>query len=141
MAFNRRQKRALQRKFERDSKSWPEELKLVDSGDLPEGEHAGLIELWRSSAFLVQVHEHNEAVLRVSIATVDKQKIPDRLPWPVLQRLKREIGRGDWEAVEIYPADQDQVNVDDMRHLWVFKNGIKLPFGFMRRGGRSLTQG
>lgn len=134
MAFNRRQKRALQRKFERDSKSWPEELKLVDSGDLPEGEHAGLIELWRSSTFLVQVHEHNEAVLRVSTATVDKQKIPDRLPWPVLQRLKREIGRGDWEAVEIFPADADQVNVDDMRHLWVFKNGMKLPFGFMRRG-------
>lgn len=130
--FNRRQKRALQRQFERDSKSWPEELKLVDSGDLPEGEHAGLVELWRSSAYLVQVHEHNEAVLRVSIATVDKQKIPDRLPWPVLQRLKREIGRGDWEAVEIYPADADQVNVDDMRHLWVFKDGMKLPFGFMR---------
>lgn len=134
--FNRRQKRALQRQFERDSKSWPEELKLVDSADLPEGEHAGLIELWRSSLFVVQVHEHNEAVLRVSIATVDKQKIPDRLPWPTLQRLKREIGRGDWEAVEIFPADADQVNIDDMRHLWVFKDGRKLPFGFMRGGNK-----
>jgi hypothetical protein len=137
MAFNRRQKRALQRKFERDSKSWPEELKLVDSGDLPEGEHAGLIELWRSSDYLVQVHEHNEAVLRVSIATADRQKHPDRLTWPTLQRLKREIGRGDWEAVEIYPADNDQVNVDDMRHLWVFKDGMKLPFGFGPMRGRS----
>ena len=139
MAFNRKQKRALKRKFERDSRDWPDELKLVDSGDLPEGERAGLIEIWRSNQFLVQIHMHNEVVERMSVATVDPQKLPDKLPWDTLQRLKRECGRGDSEAVEIYPPDADQVNVDDMRHLWIMKNGMKFPFGFGLRGGLKKT--
>jgi hypothetical protein len=131
--FNRKQRRALKKQFVRDSKDWPNELKLVDSADLPEDQTAGLIELWRSSDFIVQVYEHNSAVLRMSVATVDSSRPPDKLPWPTLQRLKREIGRGSWEAVEIYPDDKDQVTADDMRHLWIFKNGTKLPFGFLRK--------
>lgn len=143
MAFNRKQRRALKRKFERESKDWPDELKLVDSGDLPEGEKAGMIEIWRSNQFLVQIHEHNEAVQRMSVATVDPRKHPDGLHWDVLQRLKREVGRGDWEAVEMYPADLDQIDVEGMRHLWLFKGGLKLPFGFGVRktaGARSETK-
>jgi hypothetical protein len=39
--------------------------------------------------------------------------------WDDLQRLKRECGRGERWAVEIFPADSEVVNVANMRHLWV----------------------
>jgi hypothetical protein len=33
-------------------------------------------------------------------------------------QLKRECGRGDRDAVEVYPADRDIVNVANMRRLF-----------------------
>lgn len=136
MAFNRKQKRALKKQLQKDNKDWPDELKLVDWDDLPEGDNQGLVEVWRSNRFLLQVYEHSETILRLSINRTDvdlqEGRWQDGIAWDTLQRLKRECGRGDWEAVEIYPADADVVNVANMRHLWVFKNGLKLPFGFGR---------
>jgi hypothetical protein len=32
--------------------------------------------------------------------------------------LKRECGRGDLDALEVYPVDPDIVNVANMRHLF-----------------------
>jgi hypothetical protein len=42
------------------------------------------------------------------------------ISWDDLQRIKREIGRGEMYAVEVYPRDADLVNVANMRHLWLF---------------------
>lgn len=125
--FNRKQKRALKAQFKRESKTWPDKLKLVDSTDEEKG--PGIIEVWRSKEFLVQVYEVNSAVQRISVSP-SSFRLPDEISWDTLQRIKRETGRGDWEGVEIYPADADEVNVDDQRHLWIFKGGMKLPFGF-----------
>lgn len=43
----------------------------------------------------------------------------DNITWDELMQIKREIGLGDRDAVEIFPADKDIVNVANMRHLWV----------------------
>lgn len=59
-----------------------------------------------------------------------------------LQRLKRECGRGDLDAVEVYPRDCDVVNVANMRHLFVFESCL-LPYVWRRRnpdGGRDASQ-
>ena len=43
----------------------------------------------------------------------------DGLSWEDLMALKRQCGRGDRDALEVYPADKDVVNVANMRHLWL----------------------
>jgi hypothetical protein len=134
--FNRKQKRAMKAQFKRDNRNWPDELKAVDR-DESENPEPGLIEIWRSQRFLVQIYEHNAAVQRITVTRASFQ-LADDLSWDTLQRLKRECGRGDWEGVEIYPSEDNAVNVEG-RHLWVFKGGLKLPFGFGTRNGK-LTE-
>ena len=43
-----------------------------------------------------------------------------------LQEIKNTIGYKDKFAVEVYPAENDIVNVANMRHLWV----LPKPLGF-----------
>lgn len=52
----------------------------------------------------------------------------DGITWDDLQRLKREAGFGDREAVEIYPPDDSVVNVANMRHLWILAE--RMPFSW-----------
>jgi hypothetical protein len=90
----------------------------------------GLKEVWRSRFFLVQVFLDN-GVERLSIckATLkDNGNWEDNITWDELQRLKQECGRGDYEAVEVYPADKDIVNVANMRHLWI----VPTPFSWKK---------
>ena len=75
----------------------------------------------RSRDFLVQVTEEQGHV-RLS---VNRTKIKsngaweDGITWDELQRIKREAGFGALAAVEVYPADQDLVDVANMRHVWL----------------------
>jgi hypothetical protein len=79
------------------------------------------IEVWRSREYLLMVYQDNGAtrlsVVRTALTTHGAW--PDGISWDDLQRLKRECGRGDQWAVEIYPADADVVNVANMRHLFL----------------------
>lgn len=90
-----------------------------DRDDLP----PGLIEVWRSRDFLVQVYAERPGMVRASINRTTlsgpKGRWIDGISWDELQRIKREIGRGEQDAVEIYPADKDVVNVANMRHIFI----------------------
>lgn len=82
------------------------------------------LEVWRSNKFLAQVFAEGE-VLRVSVSRVvlsSGVRWQDGISWDELQQVKREIGRGDKWAVELYPADSDLVNVANMRHLWLLSD-------------------
>jgi hypothetical protein len=83
----------------------------------------GLREVWRSRGFLVQVYSATDGVERLSICRTSVDG-GDPIAWEDLQRLKAECGRGDREAVEVYPRDCDVVNVANMRHLWVLTRGM-----------------
>ncbi|MBD1554274.1 DUF7694 domain-containing protein [Pseudomonas typographi] len=92
---------------------------------VPEGEWTGeppprIIEVWRSRAFLVQVFDEANGYQRMSICRTahNGQSWADQVTWEELMQLKRECGRGDRDAVEVFPADQDIVNVANMRHLF-----------------------
>lgn len=79
-------------------------------------------EVWRSNGFLVQVHDDGyPGVERLSICrtSVSGNDWTDNIAWEEMQDLKRQCGRGDKCAIEIYPADKDIVNVANMRHIWV----------------------
>jgi hypothetical protein len=48
----------------------------------------------------------------------------DNIPWDDLQRLKTECGYGMFDAVEIYPNKRYEVNVANMRHLWIMADPL-----------------
>jgi hypothetical protein len=78
-------------------------------------------EVWRSRDYLLMAYQDNGytrlSVLRIALTT--HATWADGIAWDELHRLKRECGRGDQWAVEVYPADAAVVNVANMRHLWV----------------------
>jgi hypothetical protein len=94
-----------------------------------------MIEVWRSRDFLVQVYAEGKNVVRLSVNRTSLNKAgtgwEEGISWDDLQRLKRECGRGHLDAVEVYPADGDVVNVANIRHLWVYVNE-KVPFAWRR---------
>jgi len=49
-----------------------------------------------------------------------------------LQEIKSAVGYGDRDAVEIFPAQKDLVNVANMRHLWIVPESI--PFAWRKDG-------
>lgn len=47
------------------------------------------------------------------------------IPWEDLQRMKRELGFGGFDALEVYPTDKDVVNVANMRHIWIMDSPVE----------------
>lgn len=105
-----------------ENRKQPIELKQIPKDEWPDRfQPRGLKEVWRSRGFLVQVFDEANGVERLSVcrtSIVDGDWKED-IRWGELQRLKCECGRGDKDAVEIYPADKDVVNVANMWHLWL----------------------
>src|SRR5690606_15920558 len=94
--------------------------------------------VWRSRDFLVQGVKEPAGIIRLSICRTNldrKGDWTDGITWDQLQRLKSEAGFGDLDAVEVYPAASDVVNVANLRHLWVFP--APLPFAW--RNNRALS--
>lgn len=81
--------------------------------------------------YLVQEYDEGHGIMRLSVCGVDAHGAAwiDRIPWEDLQEVKRVCGYGDRDAVEVYPPDDDVVNVASMRHLWV----LALPLAFVWR--------
>ena len=127
---------AANKYLEEANKKYPEKLVRVGMPELASASQV-LIEVWRSKYFLVQIYKFSEDVERI---TVNRTAINssgdwlDNISWDELQSLKEQCGRGEFEAVEIYPKSSDVVNVANMRHLWVFR-GEGLPFVWRKEDG------
>lgn len=131
--MSRNERRVVSKYMRQEAEQWPNELKLLTpeqwpthfSGDKP-------IEIWRSKEFLLQVYVGN-GIERLSVNRCRLGRggnWSEDISWDDLQRLKRECGRGDFDAVEIYPRDADLVNVANMRHLWVMS--MPVPFAWRK---------
>lgn len=141
--MNRQQRRKLdrtkRRKINRDmQKGQPAALTPVPQDKWPPQKPGeSRIEVWRSRDYLVQVfaEEHDVIRLSVSRARVNRDgHWEDDLSWDELQRIKREIGYGNVRAFEVFPCDDDVVNVANMRHLWILPDGADIPpFGWKRK--------
>jgi hypothetical protein len=68
-------------------------------------------------------------VVWLSIKALDKSARHD---WRDLQRIKNEVVGPQYDAVEIYPAEEKLVDTSNQYHLWVFLD-YKMPFGFHER--------
>lgn len=119
-------RRAAEKHLEQDRLKWPTHLVPVPHEQWPEGSGRKMpTEIWRSRNFLLQVFPWSDSVVRLSICRTAIQRDGNwqqEITWDELQDLKRQCGMGDHDAVEIYPADSDVVNVANMRHLWVLKD-------------------
>lgn len=88
-----------------------------------------LVEVFRNRNFLVQVYDQSGWVrLSISRAALDpkKNRWVDGISWDSLQLIKGSLGYGDRDAVEIYPKDDDVVDVANIRHLFILPYGHKL---------------
>lgn len=125
--------RAQRRQLARDNAKQPNRLQDVPREQWP-APNAPQLRVLRSRDFLVQEFaEKAPAVVRLSISrtVVAGDRWLDGISWDDLQRLKRECGYGDRDAVEVFPADVDVVNVANMRHLWVMEDAV--PYAWRTR--------
>ncbi len=116
MELTRNQRRIM----EKANAEWPFELRLIPRDLWPSNPQHEVLEVWRSRGFLVQICPEPNGYVRMSVCrtTRNADSWDDLITWDELMVLKRECGRGDQDALEIYPADRDVVNVANMRHLF-----------------------
>lgn len=115
----------------------PDKLTEVPRERWPEdgNPHSKRIRVWVSKHFLVQLFAEANDVLRLSINRCRVNRLGggwlENISWDELQAIKRDVGFYDRDAVEVYPSDQDVVNVANMRHLWLLPD--PLPFAWRRQ--------
>ncbi len=119
---NREQRRALKAECQR----YPASLQAIPQSEWPDRCHSdgAPARVWRSREFFVmQFTAPSPAACRLSVlrTQVAGDRWKDGISWDDLQRIKRECGFGDFDAVEVYPQDRDIVNVANIRHLWVME--------------------
>lgn len=131
---NRAQRRAMQAALVAANRAFGPVLAEIPREAWPEwrqGDHPPQRVL-RSREFLVQVFCHERAV-RLSVSRTALRtdgRWEDGITWDELQRLKAEAGYGAYWAVEVYPPDDEVVNVGNLRHLWLTDAP---PFAWRRR--------
>lgn len=127
-AMSRSDRRAAQRYIVQENAKWPAQLKEWPRDEWPNRGAPGVLRVFRSRTFLVQEFAAEApAIVRLSInrtALTNDGEWQQDITWEELQRLKREAGYGEFDAVEVFPSDADVVNVANMRHLWVLAGGF-----------------
>lgn len=91
-----------------------------------------VVAVWRSRHYLVQQFPCDNPGVRcrltVARTKVTGDRFSDNIPWEDLQRIKDECGFAECDAVEVFPASADVVNVANLRHLWILEE--PLPFAW-----------
>lgn len=126
--------RAQRRQLARDNAELPDAMLYVPQEAWPilSGGPAP-VAVFRSRRFLAQIYAAPGGMFRVSVCATTLSpggRWEDGITWDDLQRIKREVGFGTRDAVEVYPSDLDVVNVANMRHLWVMPASERLPFAW-----------
>ena len=126
---------ATERYLHEENKRYGPALERIPASQWPASARAMMRpprEVWRSAGFLVQVYQEGLyarlTVCRTSLSPRG-DRWAERISWDELQRLKRECGRGDQWAVEVFPPDEQVVNDANMRHLWLIEEP---PYGWKR---------
>lgn len=118
-------KRNLWRRIKADLSKYPDELQQIDApADYDYG--AKPKETWCSKSFLVEIFDVNKNWERMRVHrnafNPTFTAYLDGISWDTVMDLKRECGRGDREAVELFPRDIHSIPFQ-VRHFWVRKSG------------------
>jgi hypothetical protein len=79
----------------------------------------------KSRLYYVQVLDDLNGFTHIAIKRCDGKPIV--ATWDVLQSIKNEYAGPDRYAVEVFPDEDSLVYEENMRHLWVFPEGQRLP--------------
>lgn len=94
--------------------------------------------VWYVGGYLAQEFREPDGIVRLSIVSAKRvtpsqgRGLQDGIPWDDLQQIKDRLGYHGRDAVEVYPAEDDLVDVANMRHLWILP--YRLPFAWRREG-------
>lgn len=105
---------------------WPDTCRRMDA----ESDEPPRLSVWRSRDHLVQVFDESDrmpGLVRISVNRTDidhRGGWKDGIAWDDLQRIKRFVGYGDRDAVEVYPPDRYVINRANIRHLWVLPGAL-----------------
>ena len=121
-SMTRTERREAARELAKTSAKFPKHLVEVGLQNIGATPPPGLIKVFRSREYLVQVFE--EPAPCVCRLTVNRTKLDGSnwqadIGWEDLQRLKNEAGYHGRDAVEVFPRQNDVVNVANMRHIFV----------------------
>lgn len=110
---------AQRRAMAKENANWPHQLKPIPREMWP-SQRPDVLEVWRSRGFLVQIYTEKAGHIRMSVNRTmhTGDNWVAGITWDELMQLKRECGRGDLDALELFPADADVVNVANIRHLF-----------------------
>jgi hypothetical protein len=139
--LNREQRRQAERYLAEQNKKFPDQLTVVPRDAWPPelGGNERLTQVLRSKTFLVQVFKEKDPVaVRLSIlrTALSGNDWKAEITWDELQRLKAEAGYSHYAAVEVYPPEPLVVNIANIRHLWVYRSAMDLPFMWgLKNGG------
>lgn len=77
--------------------------------------------VWISKDYLVQIYEETENVIRLSINCVKLKgsKWVDSITWDTMQAIKDAVGFENFWAVEVFPMQQELLNLANIRYLFV----------------------
>ena len=95
-------------------------------------------ESWRNSRYQVDLEfmEHPEIGRYVMIGIKDHERTA-RHDWRDFQRIKNELVGEQYDAVEVYPAEDKLVDTANQYYMFAFLD-LRLPFGFQ---GRLVAEG
>ena len=116
LGLSSRQARKL---LEQENKKHGTKLKPFHTPPHPNTAYSGA---YRSKDFLVQVFKEKHATrLSINRTTLAKggEHWDDNISWEELQKIKEQCGFGDKCAVELFPPDDEVVNVANMRHIFI----------------------
>ncbi len=117
---------------EKENRNWPDALIDVERERWRAAvwDDSKRIRVLRSRRFMVQVFDEPNGVVRLSVNRTmlapGGERWEDGITWEDLQQIKAESGYADRFAVEIYPSSGNEVNVANMRHLWILPEPLKV---------------
>lgn len=113
--------RPMVRAYERQRRQWPTQMTPIPQEQWPHL-NTKVLGVWRSRWFLATLFNDTPnrrlTVNRTEFDTVTGQW-RQGITWDDLMVIKKECGFGGTWAVEIFPPNDQMINVANMRHLWL----------------------
>jgi len=96
------------------------EFEMIPMSGWPKNNNPDLVKVFLSKKYFVQEY-HEGDIVRLTICQTKRKngKWLDGITWEQLQQIKSEIGYSNKCAVEVFPEDENVVNIANMRHLFV----------------------
>lgn len=120
-----------------ENRRWPKELIEVPKEHWADDRLTNRIGVWRSKQFMVQVFQEGYYT-RISVnrtCLLSDGHFKDEITWDTMQAIKASIGYAGFWAAELFPPDDQLVNVANIRHMWIL-NEIP-PYGWQVKHAQS----